>query len=222
MTGWMLAISRDTGLTQAIDLRLFRGSAHLPLWAVASVKEARQQLIARKSSPLAILIDELFIGDEPLATVAREFASYAPLILVARPERQSQLASLVAEGKADFVSRGDHYVPMAVALVERTLRWEEEIEAYLRSRQQACLEGESQVAAAPDDGTFSMEALRTVETMIDILDPVLAEPSRLPHAVARRLARVSDLAFDLKRGLRLRVQLSDRETAAVLETKNGY
>ena len=54
-------------------------------------------------------------------TVAR-LVGVAPVIVVAAPERQSELTALLNSGATDFVARTGNFVPVAVGLVERRLQ----------------------------------------------------------------------------------------------------
>ncbi len=218
MAGWLLVISRDTELTRALTRLLIRSGDRGQLWAVDSAEKARGKLSERERMPFAILIDELFSGVEPLTAVAEEFAWYAPLILVAFPRRQTQLASLVAEGKADLVTRGDYFIPMAAAVVERALRWECEVEQQIRSYGEPVVDGEPGRESDPEG--FPAEALRMIGAMLDNLELVMSERSRLPDGIARRLGRVADLAFDMKQGLRLLAGYPDHEDAGGVGTPN--
>ncbi|HVB98059.1 MAG TPA: hypothetical protein VNJ12_01845 [Candidatus Dormibacteraeota bacterium] len=210
MAGWLLAVSRDTELIRVLT-RLLMRSGGGQLWAVESAEQARQRLGERDSLPFTILIDDLFLREESLPAVLEEFSWYAPLIVVALPRRQAQLASVVAEGKANFVSRGDYFIPLAAALVERTLRWDREVELQVRSCGQAAIHGAAGQDGDPDG--FPMQALRTIGAILDNLEIVMAERSRLPREIARRLGRVADLAFDMKEGLRLLAGCAGQEEA---------
>ncbi|HVB34609.1 MAG TPA: hypothetical protein VNJ52_09590 [Patescibacteria group bacterium] len=220
MAEWLLAISRDTELTRALARLLIRQGCRGQLWAVENAEQARLGLCGRNSLPLAIVIDELFLREEPLAAVAEEFSWYAPLILVARPEHQVQVASLVAEGKADFVPRGDYFIPLAAALVERTLRWEREVHERIQLPERQATWLDASRDQAPDEDGFPVEALRIIGAILDNLELVLGERSRLPGNVVRRLGRVTDLAFDMKNGLRLLAGYADREEADGVGTGN--
>lgn len=221
MAGWLLVISRDTELTRILSRLLIRKGGRGQLWAVESPEQARRVLGERDNFPFSIVIDELFLRQEALAAVAEEFSWYASLIVVARPEHQGQMASLVAEGKTDFVPRGDYFIPMAAALVERTLRWEGEVEEQIRlaAQQDATRPNAGRGQTLDSDG-FPAEALRTIGAILDNLELVLRERSRLPVSLARRLGRVADLAFDMKQGLRLLAGCTDRENADEVGTAN--
>jgi hypothetical protein len=136
--------------------------------------------------------------------VAEEFTQFAPLIVIAQPQRLAQLASLVVAGKADFVSRDANFIPLAAALVERALRREQE--EYERAQQwrEAMLQSEARsTREQPDPDSFAEAALRLVGGMLDSFEVVCAERSKLPSSLARRLDRIADLTFDLQQSLRL-------------------
>ena len=222
MAGWLLVISHDTELIRSLARLITRQGGQEQLWAADSPAQARHRLGERGSLPSAILIDELLLCGEPLAAVAEEFSWYAPLVLVARPDEQARVAPLIAEGNADFVPRGNYYVPLAAALIERNLRWTREFE-----KRHAQLQAP---AAAPDgagqsdfqENKFSVEALRMVGVIIDNLEQTLSERAHLPEGVSKRLERVTDLTFDLKDGLRLLAGGSGGADTAEAETTTPH
>ena len=205
MAGWLLAISRDAELTRSLARLLMRQGGQDQLWTVDSPVQARRGLGDRASLPSTILIDELLLREEPLVSVAEEFSWYAPLVLIARPDQQAHMASLIAEGNADFVPRSDYYIPLATALIERNLRWTREFGN--RHRQlQAPAAVPTPGKPSPSESTesdSSAEALRMLGVIIDTLEQTLSERAHLPDGVSQRLERVTDLTFDLKDSLRL-------------------
>jgi len=203
MAGWLLAISRDTGLTRALGRVLARAGGGCQLWAVESPERARRCLARHDSLPEAVVIDELFLDGDALEDVAEEFAWYAPVIAIGHPGRQPRMVPLVADGKVDFLSRDDHFIPLAAAMVERAVRWEQELDNQIRQAAAAKPADARQGDPAPDPDSFPVEALRLLGAILDNLEVVLSDRGHLPEAAARRLGRAADLAFDLKGGLRL-------------------
>lgn len=202
MAGWLLLISRDTGLTRELGRALVRAGGGCQLWAVESVARARRRLEGRENLPAAVVLDELFLEDEALEDVAEEFSWYAPVIAIGHPGCQPLMVPLVAEGTVDFLSRDDHFIPLAAAMVERSLRWEREVDE--RIRQAAANPPDApQTEPACDPEDIPVEALRLLGAILDNLEIVLADRASLPTRAARRLGRAADLAFDLKGGLRL-------------------
>ncbi|HEV2387181.1 MAG TPA: hypothetical protein VGS20_07985 [Candidatus Acidoferrales bacterium] len=193
---WLLAISRDTELAEGLRRVLLRAREGYQLWAEEDIERARRRLGGCSSLPAAIVLDELFLRGESLGGVAEELCPIAPLIVIARPDRQARLAGLVAAGKADFVSREDNYLPLALALAERTLRWEK------GANEQAHLAQQELPLAAPDPDGLAQQALRLIDSLLDHLDVALAGRCQLPPRLAKRLDRAADIAFELKRDLR--------------------
>jgi hypothetical protein len=211
MAGWLLAISRDTGLGRALGRAVVRHGRGCQFWAVESVERAWRRLYERDSLPVVIVIDELFLRGEPLASVADEFVSHAPLIVIGRAVHQAQLASYVAEGKADFVLRDDRCVPLVAALVERALRWERDVEEEMQLAERRRLECRER-PVEPDEDSFPEQALRQLGAILDHLESVLGQRKLLSAEATRRLGHAADLAFDLKDGLRLLAGYSRHET----------
>jgi signal transduction histidine kinase len=57
-----------------------------------------------------------------LKRTVERLVEVAPVIVVAAPERQSELTALLNSGATDFVARTGNFVPVAVGLVERRLQ----------------------------------------------------------------------------------------------------
>ena len=83
-------------------------------------------------APAVILLEEQTSGSdsgaekvasERLQALVSLFADHAPTIVVASAEQQADLRALLACGKVDFVARTAGCLTMAMALVERRLRW---------------------------------------------------------------------------------------------------
>jgi signal transduction histidine kinase len=95
------------------------GTANL---VVASSLEHFRQF-AGSLSIEAVLLDSDFVGEAPLEDFLRHVAVSAPVILLAPPERQTEVAELVADGDVEFVARTGNFYPLAASLVDRRLRW---------------------------------------------------------------------------------------------------
>jgi hypothetical protein len=212
MPGWLLLISRDTGLQPALGRAMVRAGGGCQLWSVGSAEQARRCLARRDRLPTAVVIDELFLENDSLEDFAEEFSWYAPVIAIGHAGRQPRMAPLVAEGKVDFLSRDDHFIPLAAAMVERALRWEQEVDEQIRQAAANPQQAPTRTEPSPDPDGFPAEALRLLGAILDNLETVLADRTRLPNAAARRLGRAADLAFDLKTGLRLLAGHTSPET----------
>jgi signal transduction histidine kinase len=67
-----------------------------------------------------------------LNSVVAALAIYAPVVVMARADQETELATLVAAGAADFVERAEKGLPLALELVERRLRQSQEISGTAR------------------------------------------------------------------------------------------
>ena len=90
--------------------------------AIASSLLQLRLLVAR-ATPRVILVDHELLQGASLAEPLRQLAAKAPVILLAPPERQAEVARLVAGGEVEFVARVGDFVPLAIGLIERRLRW---------------------------------------------------------------------------------------------------
>jgi signal transduction histidine kinase len=86
------------------------------------VAKARRNL--RGADLSVILLDESAVkvaGNSSLESTVTTLTETAPIVVVAAPERQSELAFLITSGAADFVVRRGHFVAVAAGLVERRI-----------------------------------------------------------------------------------------------------
>lgn len=90
--------------------------------AVASSLPQLRLLVAR-TAPKVIVVDHALFEGAALAQPLRQIAAKAPVILLAPPERQAEVAGLVAGGEVEFVGRTGDFLPLAIGLIERRLRW---------------------------------------------------------------------------------------------------
>ncbi len=159
---------------------------------------------------MLILLDEPFLDGASLAALTEEFSWCGPVVGIGNREGAFRIAPLVAAGRADFVYRDASFLPLALALVERALGCEQEIDRRIEEADAAAARA-PECNWLPDPDGFPEEALRLLGAILENLEIVLSEPERIP-AAARRLGRAADLAFDLKTGLRLLAGRSPSET----------
>lgn len=179
----------DTAQRMTVALKDVPGASRL---AIASNLEHFRRLAGRLSIDVALL-DSDFIEDAPLGDFLSHVAVSAPVILLAPPERQGEVAALVAAGEVEFVARVGNFFPLAASLVERRLRW---------------------AASQPKPGLSWTEFPGDVATVFrhEINNPltgilgnaelVLAHRDRLSAIDAQRLQTVVDLAVRLRETIR--------------------
>ncbi|HYL09552.1 MAG TPA: histidine kinase dimerization/phospho-acceptor domain-containing protein [Candidatus Acidoferrales bacterium] len=125
----VILLSADAQLSQQYLEELPSPESGVAVVLVGSLREAREAMARRE--PDAVLIDESAVtqgslhpsvSDGSLRKAAVYMSRLASVVVVASPERQSEMAELIAAGVADFVSRVGPFVPLAAALMERRLR----------------------------------------------------------------------------------------------------
>jgi len=157
--------------------------------AVALSLEDFRRLAGRIAIEVALL-DSDFIGDAPLEDFLRHVAVSAPVILVAPPERQSEIARLVAAGEVEFVARTGNFYPLAAGLVERRLRWAAASRAFF---------GAPWAETSGDLATvFRHEINNPLTGILGNAELVLAHKDRLSAIDTQRLQTVVDLAVRLR------------------------
>jgi signal transduction histidine kinase len=75
-----------------------------------------------ESATSVIFIDDHLVEGVHLAEFLKQLTGSTPVVILADPERQCELARFVAEGKVDFVARVGDFAPLAVSLIDRRLR----------------------------------------------------------------------------------------------------
>jgi signal transduction histidine kinase len=125
-------------LTQRLLAELAAAGANCALPVARNVAEARGGFVLK--APAVILLDESAVGppnagaglSSPLESAAAALTEYAPVVVIAAPERQSELVFLITSGTVDFVSRVGNFLPVAVGHLERRIRLAEQAEAMSR------------------------------------------------------------------------------------------
>lgn len=69
-----------------------------------------------------IFLDDHLVEGVQLGEFLKQLTGSAPVVLLADPDRQCEIAKFVAEGKLDFVARAGDFAPLAIGLLERRLR----------------------------------------------------------------------------------------------------
>lgn len=72
---------------------------------------------------VVVLGENILRAGTPLAEAAHQLAVFAPVIVVAASDRQSELAGLVVSGEVDFVTFSSEFAAVAAAFVQKRLNW---------------------------------------------------------------------------------------------------
>lgn len=178
----------DAELARELIARVLRSGRPAQLPLATSVAQLRARLA--RISPLVIVLDESAMKSPSIEEAVRGFTATAPVIVVGNPDRQAELAQLVAEGEAEFVARVGDFVPLAAALIVRRLRWAESSETLLGPPWKEL----------PADFTEILrhEINNPLTGILGNAELLLAQRDRLPASSVQRLETVVDLAVRLR------------------------
>ena len=159
---------------------------------VSTAAQLRSRL--SNGTPRVIVLDDLLLGSAPAVESLRQLTAIAPVVLLAAPARQPEVARLVAEGDVEFVARAGDFLPLLAALIERRLRWAERSESPL---------GPPWSELPGDAGEiFRHEINNPLTGILGNAELVLAHRDRLPAMDTQRLQTVVDLAVRLRETVR--------------------
>ncbi len=197
-------VSANAALTQQLISELVATGGHYQLPLSVSVGQARKGI--RRVSPLVILLDESAVreegANEPFESAVAQLTEFAPVVVVAAPERQTDLASLITSGVIDFVARVGDFVPVVVGLLERRVRMAEHGAQEERP-------GDSSGAESPGDfgEILRHEVNNPLTGILGNAELLLAEcrkknGEQLPVAAVQRLQTIAELAVRLRETVR--------------------
>lgn len=161
---------------------------------IACLAEAHQM----RAEASVFLLDES--GVEGQSQQALEWAidrlvEAAPVIVVAAPERQSELSFLLGSGAADFVARTGDFVPVAVEFLKRRMR--------LATAGEACRSGIGKDEFGTDFGEILRHEVNNPLTgILGNAEMLLARRDRLPASAIERLETIAHLAVRLRETVR--------------------
>jgi signal transduction histidine kinase len=182
----------DAALAQRLGVEVGRIENRGHVIVARSVSELRD--LSSRFPPEIILLDSELLTEVPLVESVRQFTTFAPVILVATPEFQLEVARLVAGGSVEFVARVGDFVPIAAALIERRLRWAELSETALAASSSGFSEDLGEI--------FRHEINNPLTGILGNAELLLAHRDRLPAVELQRLQTVVDLAVRLRETVR--------------------
>lgn len=152
---------------------------------------------ATRLNPETIVFDDSILPpDVSLEEAARRMALFAPVIVIAPSEKQSQLISLLSAGEIDFVARSGEFLSLAAAFVERRLRPPQTIELEFRSAWTADLPSDFAEVLRHEINNPLTGILGNAELLLSQLR------SNLTPVSVQRLETVVDLAVRLRETIR--------------------
>ena len=160
---------------------------------------ARRAEVRRLTAGVAVfLLDQSGIetrSKQVLKRTVERLVEVAPVIVVAAPERQSELTALVSSGTADFVARTGNFVPVAVGLVERRLHLG-------RMAMATCSEEIKSARSANFGEILRHEVNNPLTGILGNAEMLLARRDGLPASAIERLETIAHLAVRLRETVR--------------------
>jgi signal transduction histidine kinase len=182
----------EGALARQFIAEVMRSGKAYQLPVAASLAQIRARL--DQISPVVILLDESALNGAPLEAAVRELTESSPVIVVANPAQQSQVARLVAEGDVEFVARVGEFACLAASLIERRMRWAE--------RSQLALALPWSELPADFAEVLRHEINNPLTGILGNAELLLAHREKLPASATQRLETIVDLAVRLRETIR--------------------
>ncbi|MGB6200880.1 MAG: histidine kinase dimerization/phospho-acceptor domain-containing protein [Candidatus Acidiferrales bacterium] len=190
-------ICADPGVTRGCIREIISTGGQYQLRLAGSVEQGRRGFV--RTPPAAIFLDESAVNfegrNETLLSTIPLLTKFAPVVVAAEPERQFELAFLIASGAVDFVARTEPFLPIAAGLLERRMR-PAETTADGRVR----FPGDS---VNDDFGEILRHEVNNPLTgILGNAELLLARRNKLPPATVTRLQTIAELAVRLRETVR--------------------
>jgi signal transduction histidine kinase len=205
----ILLVSDDAELCAAAR-REFEAKEGGPRVAALRTADAARRIV-EDAAPTVILLEETSATPESEGPVAKvpclnsvvsALAVHAPVVVIGGPDQESELASLVAAGAADFVERAGDCLPLALEMVERRLRQAQQVaDVQQFAGERNALNGEA------FGELLRHEMNNPLTGILGNAELLLAEvrrknDGRLPHGGQQRLETIAALAVRLRETVR--------------------
>ena len=218
----ILLVSDDAELCAAARREFETKERGLRVAAVRTVDAARR--IVEDAAPSVILLEETAAPESegPVAKMPRlnsvvsALALHAPVVVIGGSHQESELASLVAAGAADFVERAGGGLPVALEMVGRRLRQAQQVTS---DAQQFAAAGNGSKGEAFGE-VLRHEMNNPLTGILGNAELLLAEvrrknDGRLPQGGQQRLETIAALAVRLRETVRrLSQECEARENTA--------
>lgn len=164
--------------------------------AVASSFAELESRAARDLPAIIVLSENIVRSGTPLAEATHRLTVFAPVVVLASSERQSDVVGLVVSGEVDFVTLSGEFVSVATAFIERRLKWPQGYSREFRS---------AWTADAPSDFAEILrhEINNPLTGILGNAELLLSQlRDKLPPLSVQRLETVVDLAVRLREKVR--------------------
>jgi len=148
----------------------------------------------RRGLPCVVLVDDRMLGGASLEETLLRLTEFAPVALLAGPERGGEVSRWVARGNVEFISRVGDFAPLAAAVVLRRIRWAEQAESAAGAPWKEL----------PTDfgGILRHEINNPLTGILGNAEMLLHRRQPLPQDVVPRLETIADLAVRLRETVR--------------------
>lgn len=190
-------------------VRCICGAGGLREIATASVFTELESRAAGDCPGVIVLSESVLHAGMSLAEAAHRLTVFAPVVVLASSERQSDMVGLVVSGEVDFVTLSSECASVAAAFVERRLNWPQGYSREFRSAWTA--------DAASDFAEILRHEINNPLTgILGNAELLLAQlRDKLPPLSVQRLETVVDLAVRLREKVRrLAAEPRDCESSA--------
>ncbi len=114
---------RDQAVAKAITAAAQDRPHRIRFTVCGNLRDLRDCL--RRDIAAVALLDESILDAATLGETLLQLTESSPVIMLAAPRRQSELARWVARGDVEFVPNVGEFVSLAAAFIARRLRWAE-------------------------------------------------------------------------------------------------
>jgi signal transduction histidine kinase len=189
--------------------RRLRDSSPIEEIEITSIFTELESCAARDLPGVIVLSENLLRAGTPLAEAAHRLTAFAPVVVIASSERQSEVVGLVVSGEVDFVTVSRESASVAAAFVERRLSSPEAYSREFRSAWTADLPSDFAEILRHEINNPLTGILGNAELLLSQLR------GKLPPVSVQRLETVVDLAVRLREKVRrLAAEPRNRESKA--------
>ena len=192
----------DAQIARELTAAVLRFGRRCEFGLCTTLDELRERVARDK--PCVVLVDVGLLDGASLDDTLLHLTESAPVVVLAPPERQVELARWVAEGDVEFIAKAGGFAPLAAGFLVRRLRWAERAESAV---------GLPWRELPPDFASILRHEINNPLTgILGNAELLLAHyRERLPLAALQRLETVVDLAVRLRETTRRLSHLWERQ-----------
>jgi signal transduction histidine kinase len=188
-------ISADSAVAQECINELTALGCHCQMQMASSIEEAHREF--RRTPPAVVFLDESSVDSvqgESLESAIALLTEEAPVVVVAAPEKQADLAFLITSGAVDFVTRTGRFAPIAAGLLDRRVR--------MSKRVGVLIQFPNEELAGDFGEILRHEVNNPLTGILGNTELLLARSDRLPPSAVERLQTIAELAVRLRETVR--------------------